>query len=340
MSDLDSALVLSRPAFAVSNHTFVWREVLLAAQAWGTWGECEQAARDGLARLAAAEQGDAALGEDELRESERAFRAAHGLLSGEELETWLSRWQLDARAWRDYIHADALRGPGVDALRAPHAGAMRDAAGARPAAAGDAVDPAVLARATWAHAVCSGALEQVLHRLAGVVAAADARGASLSDTEELDETVLAELYELYEGFCERALSARAIEREVELRALDWTRFELCYIAADEEAVMREAALCVREDGMSIEEVGASAGIAVQRLACELASLEGELRSELLGSRTGAMLGPVLVDGTWRLVEVLERRSPSLSDPALRERAAKVAVDGAVQAEVMNRVRWA
>ncbi len=333
MWDGVSESLLSRPAFDVAERTFSWRDVLLAARTWGVWGECERSAREGLARLAA---GDGAAGEEELRARERAFRREHGLLSAEELEAWLTRWQLEAPDWRGYLRAEALR------ERSGAAGAGRsEGDGRAPGAAGDdapgAPEPGELDRAAWARAVCSGALEGVLERLGAVAAVASAQG-SLAEGE-LDEAGLERMDEAYASFRDAAIDARALEREIELRTLDWTRFELRYLESGEEEVVREAALCVREDGMDLEQVAAEAGLEVQRQSTDLAALHEDVRSHVLGERAGGILGPLALDGAWRLVEVLERRAPALEDPALRERAASALMRSAVEAEVVDRVRW-
>jgi hypothetical protein len=322
--------VLARPAFAVSDRTFSWGEVVLAARRWKVWEECELAAHEDLELLAHAAGGEAAAPtEEQLRSREADFRRARGLLSAEELAGWLEQWQLEPRAWRRYLHAEALRaalpGRGVSAA----AGSAANGNGAA----------AALARATWARAVCSGALEHTMKRLAAVAATAGARGAALDDSDELDEQRLAGWDALYESFCQSAPSERALARELELRTIDWTHFELSYLASADEDVIREAALCVREDGMSLKEVGVLARLTLERQSTDLAAVDDSLRSILTGARAGSVLGPLRLGREWRLLEVRERRAPSLTDAQVRERARQASVASAVRAEVMNRVRW-
>jgi hypothetical protein len=308
--------VLARPAFAVSDRAFSWGEVVLAAERWKVWQEVELAAAEDLRLLSVAGPGTPS--EEQLRPREHDFRRARGLLSAEELTDWLARWELEPHAWRRYLQAEAQR--------AAPAGRSPAAAPALTTANGQAT---ALARASWARAVCSGALERTMRRLAEVAAAASARGAGVADAAELDDALLAEWDALYESFCEAAPSSRALERELELRTIDWTHFELSYLADADEEVIREAALCVREDGMSLAAVAELAGIALRRESAELDSIPESLRSSLIGARAGSVLGPLRTDEDWRRVAVRERRAPA--------RGASVA--SAVRAEVMNRVRW-
>jgi len=320
--------------------------VALAARRWRVWQECEHAAYEDLELLARASARQETPDEQELTAREQSFRRARGLLSAEELTAWLEQWRLEPRAWRRYLKAEALREQGAGRASSSSAaangrepGGGGDGEGPAPAPAAANGEAAALAGATWARAVCSGALERAMQHLAAVAAAASARGATLGEHGQLETAQLASWEELYEGFCEGAPTSRALERELELRAIDWTQFELAYIAADDEDVIREAALCVREDGMSVADVARLAGLARERESAELDSIADALKPSLLGARAGSVLGPVMVAERWRLIEVIERRAPSLRDAHVRELATRASVATALQAEVTNRVRW-
>jgi hypothetical protein len=326
--------VLARPVFAVADHTFSWREVLLAARLWGEWERCERAAAAELT-LIDAQEGAAAPEDHDLETRERAFRAEWSLQTTEELDAWLDRWQLRAADWREHLRGRALRERGQEPGRA--------AEGEAPVAGGVAGrlahDPERLVRAAWTLAVCERRIDASAHLLASAAAAASASGMHLAAGGVLTEAELAEIRERYQRFCRDAATPRALEREVELRSLDWLQFELRYVETDDEEVAREAALCMREEKMDMREVAATAGIELHSLCSELDAIDRSLRSQLLGARPGSLIGPLQVGGCWQLVEVLERRAPSPADPALGERAAAAAVEGALEVEVINRVHW-
>jgi hypothetical protein len=189
------------------------------------------------------------------------------------------------------------------------------------------------------HAVCSGTLDDVARRLAGCVAAAGALGRLPEDGGPLDEPEVVALERAFDEFCERSATVEAIEQEVERRRLDWMALEWRSVLAGDPDVLREAALCVREDGLGFEQAAAAAGLAVQRRHASLEGVDTELRLHLLGARPGELLGPLMLGSDYWLVEVLDKRIPSSDDPEVRAFARDAIVSRVVEAEVIDRVRW-
>ncbi len=307
-----------RSVFAVSSRTFCWGDVVCAASAWGRWAQCEQAARAARSALDTAERTGVALDGPEFDAEEERFRRSRRLLAAEELVAWLNRRDVDVAAWRDYIRGVVLRRRGAADPQSP---ATRD-----------------LGAAVWVYAACSGTLDSVASELAGRAAVASGIG-RLGDSGPLTESELAEWDRRFNEFCERSASLDAIKREVERHRLDWLTLEWRSQAADDPDVVQEAALCIREDGLDFERVAADAGLDVQRGRMALDGVRAELRPHLLGARIGELLGPLAIGSEYWLVEVLAKGVPSIDDPAVLALARDAVVRRAVEAEVVDRVRW-
>ena len=354
--------LLDRPAFSAGDHRYDWRHVVLAAALRGEWGAVEAAARAGLAcALEAAARSDApTLAPGATDAALRAFRYAHGLVSAQQAHDWLARWQLAVDAWTAYFRRALLRDAfagSLAAIAARHDAAVR-------------ADPRALVTAIHAEAVCSDALPRFARALAAraaVRARFDAEGAAPAaddvarvrarlDAElpaalagdddwrlraALDDVAAAEA--AYEQFGREALTERAIEAQLAAHRLDWIAVHcrsLAFAGARAEDAAREAALCLREDGLDMADVAAESHAALGDGRFYLDQADAALRDRLLGARTGELLGPLPIGGEWHLYELREKRLPSGADPDVRRRAEEAALRSTVAKELEARVRWA
>lgn len=310
---------LDEPVFSVGGRTYTWGDVVAAARHWSSWSAVERRAREGVVCARHAEQHGDPLTDADIDAAAAAFRRERRLLSADELASWLARWALALPYWTEYLRRSLLRARWDDEL-------------SRLAAHHPAADEEV---ADFLHteAVCSGTLEHDAVRLAERAAVAGAVDAAPA----LD---LAAVDACWERFCRDAASPQAIEREVHAQHMDWLRLDCRWLAHGQEDVVREAALCVREDGRDLAAVAGDAGVRLEKQMVFLESAEPALRGHLLGARPGDILGPVLLGDEFRLIEVIAKRAPTADDPEIRERAARAVIERAVQGEVANRVRWA
>ncbi len=308
--------VLRHRAFTIiDGRTFTWADLVAAAQVWGEWGEAEGAAGAALRAVGHARAVGVSLGEARFDEGARRFRYERRLLSADELHGWLALRGLDVPSWLDYIRGTVLS----------------DERAARETDAG----PDEIRRATWTHAVCSGALERVGRRLAAYLAVADVVGLPAVQAP-LRGDVLAPLELAYARFSSRIDDTEA-RRELERRQVEWTRVHVRQLTCKGEHVAREAALCVRMDGRPLEDVAIEAGASIERRRVELRHVDEPLRSKLLGARVGQLLGPLPYGPDHLLVEVLEKHPPSFDDPELAQRARECALERARLGEVAERV---
>jgi hypothetical protein len=308
----------TQPVFSVGARAFLWDDVVAAARRWGTWATVERRTREGIACRRRAEREGDPLRDADVDRAASAFRYEHGLLSADELRAWLDRWGLTQAYWMEYIRRALLR---------EHWSHELATLIARHPVADEEVAAFLLTEA-----VCSGALQHEAVRLAQRAAVADAvAGDPAADLHRLEAW--------FERFCADAASPQAIEREVHARHVDWLRLECRLLSHGEPDVVREAALCVREDGRDLADVAAEAGAHVEVAQTLLEAAEPSLRAQLLGARRGDLVGPLALGDRYQLIEVLDKQVPTAEDPDIRDRAAEAIVRRAVEGEVANRVRW-
>jgi hypothetical protein len=314
-----SGLAEPRVAFAVAERDFDWSDLVVAARWWGDWSRIAHDANSALLSIERARASGLVLDGPEFDAEAHRFRYARHLLSADELERWLAERGLDVPRWFDYVRGVVLSGP-------PE--------GSRPALASGSVAPDAL----WTHAICSGALGRVASRLANRTAVAVAAGESLP-AGRLSGAQVGELDLGFDRFCARSAHTSALIRALDRHREAWTHVDLRWLVTPDLHVAREVALGVRVDGRTLAEVADHAGLACARRRLVLEQVEEPLRASLLGAGRGELIGPLSMAGAHAVVEVLDRRAPSLDQPHVAERARRAAIERAVEREIAERVTW-
>lgn len=301
--------VLERPVFGAGDYDYRWADVVAAARHWSRWSELERRTADGLDALA---QLPEKIAQAELDEAMQAFRYARSLIAAEEMEAWLEHWGLQAKDWSGYLRREI----------------------ARTRATGESTaSPAE--KDVWTEAVCSGALVESAHHLAALVAAAEAGGVEPGPVD----SDLARMEEEHASFVQSALTPETAAKALELRNADWVRLSYTALEFPQAAMASEAALLVREDGLSAEDVAGRAGVPLHERHAFLEEVEPELTEPLLSAPTGELVGPLPVANGFALVCVNEKVAPTLADPVIQERLQEEVPRRALEREVRNRVRW-
>ncbi len=306
---MDLREVLDRPVFAAGDQDYRWADVVAAARHWSRWAELERQTADGHAALAQLPEN---IGQAELDEAMQAFRYARSLIAAEEMEAWLEHWGLKAKDWSGYLRRDIAR------TRATGEGV----------ASPDEMD-------VWTEAVCSGALAELARDLAARVAAAEAGGIQPGPVE----SDLARMDEEHTAFVQRALTPEAAAKALELRNADWVRLSYTALEFPQAAMASEAALLVREDGLTPADVADRAGVPFHEREAFLEDVEPELTEPLLSAPTGELIGPLPVRNGFALVCVNEKVAPTLADPVIQGRLQEEVPRTALEREVRNRVQW-
>jgi hypothetical protein len=314
---------------SVGGATYLGSDLVRAAQRWGDWAKLENQIRQGLACVARAEDTGDDVQDEELQAAASEFRYDRDLISGQEMEVWLARWSIDADDWMEYLRRRLL--------------SERWATELLTTVARYPVRSEDIEEALRVEAICSGFLARTATKLAaraGAAARAREEGWLEEEAHQVDaDTVLERVDVGFGRFCEGIVTEAALAAQLAAHRLDWIRMECRRLALPTLESAREAALCVREDGMDLDEVARSAGARVEVVSDFLENWEPALRGPLLAARTVDLLGPMESESGFLLVLVREKVLPSLQDPAVRRRATDQLLEAALAQEADSRVVW-
>lgn len=336
------------PVFRAGESQYYWEDVLLAAIRRGDWPTLERRAHEELAAIRWQMAVGVPVAPATIEASAAEFRYARGLVSADEMRAWLATWGLSAAEWMEWVRRDLARTMAADA---------RD-----KIAMDYAPSPAELMLALPVTFVCSGIADRFAQELARHAAASALEHVNPEALEGWNGTT--ELGELLAPFgtlpadwlraravvvgCldhalvplrTAAVTPTALRRELDARHLDWVRVDYRSVVFASEHAAREAAWCVRGDGLDLAEVAARAGATVRADRCYLCDVDGELRAAFLGARAGELIGPTRQNGCFALHQIDLKQLPSLQDPEMRRRAEDDVLQKALAAAVQDRIQW-
>lgn len=339
-----------RRIFSIGDRVVLWEDVVLAAHVWGAFATLEARVAEALSAERRLEAGGRAPSDAEIEDAGERWRYAHDLISGDDLDAWLTARSLSVDEWFGWVRRR---------VAVERSGAV----GKTRAAARD-VRPLLLVEA-----MCSGLVDELTGRYAGRAAVLDrtiAEGPPRPPPASRVEAALARLPTAvrtrglwtmrskacvdavasivrmgaaYDRLVKQATDAATLGREVASRALDWTRFDTQSLVFTSEGAAREAALLVREDGLPFSEVAAAAGSEIVRSRHVLSDVDDELRSALTGARPGELIGPVRTTDGFIVSLITDRVPPSVDDRDIRARARDLVERRVVGAEIDKRVVW-
>lgn len=340
--------LFDRPLFAVGEDRYTWGDVVLTAMLTGRWLPLERAVREGLACLRQAEAGAAAETEELVEARAAEFRYDRELITGEETEAWLARRGLDTSDWMEWVRREALRElwAGQLATLVQRFPADADEVAAAAAAdlrcsprGGELAEDLAERAAAWAAlaeageevavAAPEGVLERVLERLPSLDAAATA--GTLHRLAALDAAL--------GRYRQVAATPELVRKELELGRLEWIRLDCRVLLFRDEALAREAALCVNEDGMMVDQVAENAHALVHEMRFYLGELDPDLQPRLLAALPHELIGPAPFEEQVALFLVLDKLLPDERSPDLRREVERRAVARAVSDQVNRRVQW-
>ena len=321
--------LLGQLVFSVGRQQYYWDDVILSARRWGDWADLEKELREGIACLKRLDEAEEEFDPEALESAANDFRYERDLLTAEEAEAWLNRWNLSADSWMEYLQRFILRRKWADQL-------VEIVARYR-------VTKKEIHSSLHAEAICSGHLARFARALA---ARASAYEKALEAGWVRDEPKSAEatgrirlLEASYQRFCDHVVDAQGIKNQVDSHRLDWIRIGCRYVLFSQEQMAREAALCARDDGMQLDEVAANASIALQNATMYLDEVEPSLRDRFLSAEKGALVGPLNWDKAFGLFLVEDKIIPAVEDPEIKQRAQETLLESAVNREINKRVKW-
>jgi hypothetical protein len=300
-------------------------------------GELEEKWQAFLHHLAAEERADELeleLDESAISAAAEQFRYRHDLITAEETETWLANRGLTFEDFSDYFARQYCVGAVDESFsteQIAYASASRE-----------------LRHLFIPELVLCGALEDMTNKLMWRLAARCAGNEPTSDSvaaekrkflhrigniepaqlvswlEEMgrDSQWLDEMLAIeaaYEAHCDALLVPEARQRELMALRLRLTRFEIELIELESRDAAREALFCVREDGMSMEEVATDGRYPYRRADFLLEDLPADAQQKYLSVSEGDLLDAMSRGDGFELCRIIKKVEPRLEDPTVKLR---------------------
>ena len=299
-------------------------------------GELEEKWRTFLRHVAAGERADELeleLDESAISAAAEEFRYRHDLITAEETESWLAIRGLTFDDFSDYF------------ARQYCVAAVEE--GFSPEQIGYTSGDPELREMFVADLILSGALEDMTmklrRRLAARCAGKEPTSEAIAiekqkfsdrisvepaqlthwleglgrDLQWLDEMLAMEA--AYVTHCDTLLAPEACQRELMSLRLRLTRIEIERIELESRDAAREALFCVREDGMSMEEVATEGGYPYRRAEFLLEDLPANLQQKYLSVSQGHLLEPMQRGDGFELCRIISKIEPRLEDPVVKSR---------------------
>ena len=123
----------------------------------------------------------------------------------------------------------------------------------------------------------------------------------------------------YHRRCETLLVPQARQRELARLRLPLTRVETEVIELESRDAAQEALLCVREDGLSMEEVAIEGRYPYQRVDFVLEDIAIDAQQRFLSVSSGDILEPTARGDGFQLCRVISKIEPQTDDPNTKSR---------------------
>ncbi len=305
-------------------HAALWRGELD-----GLWG-------DFLRRLASEKRADELeleFPDGDLDAAAENFRYEHDLITAEETEQWLTARGLSLEDFGDYFarqYCDRQLGEEVTPAKLDYVSADGE-----------------LRQLFCTDLILSGDLEQftlqLMWRLAAQMAAKETDPADLAteeqkfferhqlDSKKLGDWLgalgrdrqwfdeLAAMESAYQARCKTVLLPQARQHELGALRLPLTHFEAEVLEVESRDAAQEALFCVREDGMSMEEVGIEARYPYRQIQFVLEDLPADLQQTFLSVSPGDLLEPMARGEGFELCRITKKVEPLADDPTVQQR---------------------
>lgn len=311
------------PVFSSDGEVFRWGDVVEHAKLTGEWARLERRAALGIALETDSDENEAEL-EQAVDAAGEEFRYERDLITADEMEAWLAARDLTAGDWMGYLLRRELvsRAGDVAVIVEDH-------------------DPDVVAEREEVMRIdllCSGQDQRLISQFAQEVAAAIAlQGASAIPSEPGER--MAHVRQAARDFRIGVATPEALAREISAHKMEWLRLRCRRLAFGDETEAKEAALCIREDGLSLDEVARDARVTPRDSTFFIEELDADLQPGFVGAQTGNVIGPLKQEERFVVYQVAERIPPALADDDVRKRAEAKVIARALSSEVNRRIQW-
>jgi hypothetical protein len=129
---------------------------------------------------------------------------------------------------------------------------------------------------------------------------------------------------------EKIITPEGLSRYLRTRRLGLMRFEVEEIEFDSMGAAQEGVLCVRNDGLSMEEVASESGFSYQKRDFLLEEQPPDWQTALISTPEQGVVPPIADEEVVRLFRVLRKTEPTLDDPEVRERLEEAFLESAFE----------
>src|SRR5207248_7836634 len=299
-------------------------------------GELEEEWQNFLCHVAAetrADELELELDESAISVAAEEFRYRHDLITAEETEAWLANRGLTFDNFSDYFARQYCVGA-VDEGFSPEqigfasaAPELRDLFVAELILSGALEDMTI--KLMWRLAARCAGKEPTLEAIAAEkrkflhrISVEPAQLAHWLKELGRDSQWLSEMLAIqaaYGAHCDTLLVPEARQRELMALRLHLTRFEIELIELESIDAAKEAQFCVREDGMSMEEVATEGRYPYRRADFLLEDLPADGQQKYLSASPGDMLEPMPHGDGFELCRIIKKIEPQLEDPSVKSR---------------------
>ena len=336
--------------FSVHPTEYDWIDVFLYAMVRGDWAAFESRLFDGLVCTAEANESQMWADEAKVDEAATAFRYDRDLLTTEETMEWLEQAELTLEDWTDFLSRNILRDEW--SLRLPTLLERHRAT------------VTVTDAAFAAEGLCSRVFRQFATTLAGRAALAATLDPTATvppgrpfriaklvsqhamwldgvDSEDLARRLshLSSVEAHFKAQAETLRTEQMLALQVSRNRLDWMRVDLERLSFEDESAAREALLCIREDGLTLEDVAVDSHQAVRDTAEILERLEPELRDAVLSAGIDELIGPFQIGDRFEVAMLVGKKPANLDDSLVRARAEEAVVENLISKAILSHVRW-
>jgi hypothetical protein len=318
---------------ACGNHEYTARDAIDAAI---FRDELDLEWKEFLHRVEAERRGDELdldLDESTISSAAEAFRYEHDLITAEETEAWLANRALSFDDFSDYFTRDYY-------ASTLHEDIVPDEIEYNSASP-------ELRQLFVAELILSGELDEMTKELMWRLAAFCAEGEPTSDAISAQERQFLDrngiessqlanwlkglgrdskwfnemlaIEAAYQTRCDTLLVPHARQRELVALRLPLTRFETEVIELESRDAAQEALFCVREDGMSMEEVAVEGRYPYRRVDFVLEDISIDAQQKFHSVSAGHVLEPVARGDGFELCRVMKKIEPQPDDPRVKSR---------------------
>jgi hypothetical protein len=299
-------------------------------------GELEDKWQKFLRHVAAEERADELeleLNESAISAAAEEFRYRHDLITAEETESWLANRGLTFDDFSDYFARQYCVGAlneGFSPEQIEYTSAapeLRDLFVAELILSGALED--MIVKLSWRlAALCAGkepASEAIVAEKRKFLHRTRVEPAQLAhwleelgrDLRWLNEMLAIEA--AYGTHCDRLLVPEARQRELMALRMHLTQCEIELIELESRDAANEALLCVREDGMSMEEVATEGRYPYRRADFLLEDVPADAQQKYLSVSQGDVLEPMPHGDGFELCRIIKKVEPRLEDPTIKSR---------------------